>query len=37
MKLREALHSAPVAPPPGLYNVRLDPLSVMAKKQAVKS
>lgn len=31
-KQQEAVHSAPVAPPPGLYNVQLDPLSVMAKK-----
>lgn len=38
-KQQEAERSAPVAPPPGQYNVQLDPLSVMAKKkkQAVKS
>lgn len=36
MKQQEAVHSAPVAPPPGLYSVQLDPLSSMSKKQAVK-
>lgn len=32
-KQQEAERSAPVAPPPGQYNVQLDPLSVMAKKK----
>lgn len=31
-KQQEAVHSAPGAPPPGLCNVQLDPLSVMAMK-----